>query len=569
MRSADLVPVIGGPLHNLQFYILDAQLQPLPVGVAGELYIGGAGVARGYLNRPALTAEKFVPDPFSGVAQRQPGARLYRSGDLARYLPDGNIEYLGRIDNQIKLRGYRIELGEIEAVLRQQPAVQDAAVALHEDAPGDARLVAYVTAAAPDDHGEPSARDEQLHTALAERLPAYTLPTAYIWLATLPLLPSGKVDRRSLPQPERRRIERSFSPPRTPLEQAIAQVWSDTLGVTPIGIDDNFFALGGHSLTAMRLMAQIERRVGVSLPLTALLQGGTVAELAAAIQQRQGAAPFQALVPIQPSGSQPPFFCIHPAGGDVLCYRELAVQLGATQPFYGLQAAGIYGEQAPDGTIEALAARYLAALQTQQPEGPYYLGGWSVGGVVAVELARQLQERGQAVAALVLIDSQPADATDRAESQLDLLASFAAQIGLNLDQLAFLRDDLEALPPEERIGFALTQLRRTAILPADLSADDLTNRFRVFEAHVLAMQHYRPRQLSGAMTLIQAAERDSDAAAAAAAWSRQIDELTVHSVPGDHLTMLRAPHVATLARVLSGCLAQAALEIASEQRSAR
>ncbi|MBU6352387.1 MAG: AMP-binding protein, partial [Chloroflexi bacterium] len=293
-------PPIGRPIAQVQVYILDSHQQPTPIGVAGELHIGGIGVARSYLNRPELTVEKFIPNPFG------PG-RLYKTGDLARWLPDGNIEYLGRIDHQVKIRGFRIELGEIEAVLGSHPAVQTCVVVAREDAPGDKRLAAYVVAPGmlPADSRE---RVAALRSHLQSRLPDYMVPSAFVWLDALPLTPNGKVDRRALPAPESSVPSESHAAPRTASEQALAEIWQQVLRVAQVGVQDNFFGLGGHSLLATQVLSRIRQQLSVELPLRALFEAPTVEGLAAEVdklRQASGAAAFSAILPAERSQPLP------------------------------------------------------------------------------------------------------------------------------------------------------------------------------------------------------------------------------------------------------------------------
>jgi surfactin family lipopeptide synthetase A len=271
---------IGRPIANTQLYILDPVLQPVPIGIPGELYIGGDGLARGYLNRPDLTAEKFIPNPFGS----EPGARLYKTGDLARHRPDGNLEFLGRLDHQVKLRGFRIELGEIEAVLGGHPAVREAVVVVREDVPGDMRLVAFVVS-----DQEPAPASRELRAFLQAKLPDYMIPSVFIRLDILPLTPNGKVDRRALPAPDQARPapEDAFVAPRTPVEEGLARIWAQVLGLEQVGIHDNFFELGGHSLLAMRVISRLRDTFHMELPLRSLFEAPTVAGLALTIAQRQ------------------------------------------------------------------------------------------------------------------------------------------------------------------------------------------------------------------------------------------------------------------------------------------
>jgi amino acid adenylation domain-containing protein len=389
---------IGRPIANFQTYILDRNLQPVPVGVPGELYIGGAGLARGYLNRPELTAEKFIPDPFRG----EPGERVYRTGDLVRYLPDGNIEFLDRVDQQVKVRGYRIELGEIEAALRRHPAVADAVV-LAKGGEADRRLVAYLVlnkhSAAPS--------DGELRDRLKIQLPDYMVPASLVTLKEFPLTPSGKVDRRALPDPgmDRSGPGTGFVAPRDALENHLKEIWQWVLGVKPIGIRENFFDLGGHSLLAVQLFAYIGKFFGKSLPLSTLFHAPTIEGLAKAIREEGWAFQWSYLVPVRPTGSRPPFFCVHPHDGDAFRFYDLAVLLGPDQPFYGLRARTLGGGRAYHRRIEDMARDYIDEIRMVQPEGPYFLGGHCFGGIVAIEMARQLRARGAEVALVALIFS--------------------------------------------------------------------------------------------------------------------------------------------------------------------
>ncbi|HWE61028.1 MAG TPA: amino acid adenylation domain-containing protein, partial [Chloroflexota bacterium] len=335
---------IGRPIRNAEVYVLDERLQPAPIGVPGEIYIGGAGLARGYLNRPALTATKFVPHPF----REDSAARLYRTGDLARYLPGGTVEFLGRLDDQVKIHGFRIELGEVEATLRRQAGVRDAVAVARQDGGGEQCLVAYVV---PAEGGE--IRATALRQALRESLPEYMVPTAIVPLEALPLTPNGKVDRGALPTPVRSDEERqAFVAPRDGTEQQLAQIWEEVLGVRPIGVTDSFFALGGHSLLAVRLMGRIEQAFGRDLPLATLFQDATIEALARTLRQQDVPRTWSPLVGLQTMGTRQPFFCVHAGGGNVFCYRDLSHDLGTSLPFYGLQARGLAPDQEPATRVE-------------------------------------------------------------------------------------------------------------------------------------------------------------------------------------------------------------------------
>jgi amino acid adenylation domain-containing protein len=396
-----MVP-IGKPVWNTQMYVLDGHGEPVPMGVTGELYIGGVQVARGYLNRPELTAERFVADPFSS----EPGARMYRTGDLARWLADGNIEYLGRNDFQVKIRGFRIELGEIEARLAEHPAVREVAVIAREDTPGDKRLVAYYTASLSGEQELGAAGAEQFRSHLSASLAVYMVPAAYVCLESLPLTPNGKLDRKALPAPETASYStRGYEPPRGEMEMKLAAIWAEVLKLDRVGRHDNFFDLGGHSLLAVQLMVRLQEIIqGDPLPLRAVLEAPTVEQFAVWLRI-QDENEQRVLVRIrQGTSARPPFFCVHASDGIAVGMRPLAMAMDADLPFYCLQAKGLDGSE-PFASVEEAARCYLDEIRTVQPHGPYYLGGYCFGGVVAFEMARILEQSDEPVAVLILIDS--------------------------------------------------------------------------------------------------------------------------------------------------------------------
>ncbi len=566
------LPPIGFPIANTQIYLLDAVLNPVPVGLPGELYVAGANLARGYLNRPDLTAERFIPNPF--VPAKTPPEewgdaplRLYKTGDLARYRPDGSIEFLGRRDHQVKIRGFRIEPGEIEAVLSRHPAVAKAVVVAHADANGNLRLVAYIVPreghAAADtvpsaERQAPSAQFQSaLRAFLHEHLPPYMLPAVFVLLTELPLTPSGKVDRRALPAPDTQPVAASehLVAPRDMLELQLVRIWEEVLGVQPLGVLDSFFDLGGHSLLVVRLMARIQQQFGRRLPLASLFQRPTIEHLAQELRQQPVARPWSPLVGLQPNGSQQPFFCVHPGAGTVLCYTELARQLGNDQPFYALQAAGLEGEQPPCTSVEAMAARYVAALRTVQADGPYRLGGWSFGGVVAFAMAQQLQDAGQMVERLLLLDSwAPTGDIDVVDvDEAALLLWFMRDLGrLHGKELALSRAELQQLAPDEQLSHVLEQARTLRIVPPDIGLPELGQALAVFQANMQALRDYQPRTYAGDVLLYRAAEYPATASSdPTLGWGRLVlGELRVQTIPGDHYSIVRRPQVETLAACL-------------------
>jgi amino acid adenylation domain-containing protein len=393
--------VIGRPVANTQAYVLDSLGQPVPIGVAGELYLGGAQVGLGYHRRPDLTAAAFVPDPFCRV----PGERMYRTGDRVRYHPDGNLEFLGRLDEQVKLRGVRIELGEIEAALLTYPGVAAAAALVRECAPGDARLVAWVVWS-PGAAGDVTA----LRASLGRALPAAMVPSQIAVLPALPLLPNGKLDRQTLSamDPVMTESEAPASPAGgSVVEEELIRIWERLLGTSPIHREDDFFTLGGHSLLAARMAHEIERAAGVRLPLAALFADATVAGLARRLEEQGPRHDTPAMIPVQTGGARRPFFMVHgDAAGFGLYCRAVARELGPDVPVYAFPSRG---QNDPSGaaTIEAMAAVNLEALRAVQPHGPYRLGGYCHAGVVAYEMAQQLRRAGESVEALFLVDALP------------------------------------------------------------------------------------------------------------------------------------------------------------------
>ncbi|GAB4391148.1 MAG: hypothetical protein Tsb0032_01610 [Kiloniellaceae bacterium] len=397
---------IGRPIANTQVYLLDAYDNPVPAGVIGELCIGGKGVALGYLDRPELTAERFIENPIEGAA---PG-RIYRTGDLARYQEDGTLICLGRTDHQVKMRGFRIELGEIETLLEEQPEIRQAVVLLREDVAGDQRLVAYLVFA----EGQAGTPAEAILGRLRDRLPDYMVPSTAVVLDALPLTPNKKIDRKALPAPQgTRRQGESYVAPRSEMERRLQEIWQEVIGVEPLGMRDDFFEVGGHSLLAVRLVATIESRLGQRISLAGLLQGRTIEavarmlggdtpEAAAAVAAPSAGGEASFLV-LQRGGKRRPFF----AGGSHPRYRELARQLGADQPVYQLDIYALLSQRLSQGqsmyeTIEEMAADYVRQIKSVQPEGPYRIGGGCEGAYVAFEAALQLQKQGEKVERLIL-----------------------------------------------------------------------------------------------------------------------------------------------------------------------
>ncbi|KAF9402012.1 hypothetical protein BGX21_011503 [Mortierella sp. AD011] len=392
-----VVGTIGRHISDAKTYVLDANGRPVPIGAPGELHISGGGVTRGYLNRPELTAEKFIPDPFS----KTEGSRMYKTGDLVRYLSNSNIMYLGRDDDQVKIRGFRIELGEIEACLAEHPAVSEAiVVALSEEA--EKSLVAYVTAS-PDEQ-----LPRKLRSHLASRLPEYMIPSAFVRLDSFPLTANGKLDRHALPAPDEDAIARQiYEAPQGEMEMAIMNIWVELLGVERIGRHDGFFILGGHSLLAVKMINRIRTILGFEMSLRTLFEAPTIAELATRLLEGGNTQndSYEVLLPIRPHGTRPPLFCVHPGFGLSWCYIGLSAQLHKDQPIYGLQARGFFGNGQLPTSLDEMALDYLDQIRSIQPHGPYHLLGYSLGGSIAHTMAAHLEQQGERVALLAVMDT--------------------------------------------------------------------------------------------------------------------------------------------------------------------
>ena len=532
---------IGRPIANTTVYVLDSAAEPSPVGVPGELFIGGLGVTRGYHGRPALTADRFVPDPFSADA----GTRLYRTGDRARWRADGRLEYLGRLDAQVKVRGHRIEPGEVEAVLLRHPSVRQAVVIAREDTPGDVRLVAYLV-------GDPVSNAE-LRAMLREHLPEYMVPSVFAWIGEVPLTKSGKVDRRALPAPAAGAGADAYVPPRTPEEIELAALFQELLGVERVGAEDGFFDLGGHSLLAVRLATRVRERLGRELPMHAVFQRPTPAALAAVLRGGEPLA-TRPLVAVRTTGTRAPLFCVHPVGGSVLAYVNLARHLGADQPFYALQAVGLHGEAEPQTSVEEMAALYVREMKTVQPAGPYHVGGWSMGGVIALEIARQLRASGDEVALLAVFDTHPFPAEmEGALDDVELLRRLARDLaGVPEEPLAELAAALRAAEPERRIDALRAWSDAAGIAIPAPELENMGLRAKVLRAILEAARAYEPRPYDGRVLLVCAEQgvkgEGWEAAALPELWRRIVTgALDVRVVPGLHAQMVFEPHAAALA----------------------
>ncbi|OCA53123.1 Tyrocidine synthase 3 [Photorhabdus namnaonensis] len=534
---ADNVP-IGRPISNTQIYILDTHGEPVPMGVTGELYIGGVAVARGYLNRPELTAERFLMDPFSD----QPGARMYRTGDLARYLPDGNLEFLGRNDEQVKIRGFRIELGEIEARLIEHPGIREATVLALGDGQ-DKRLVAYVVA--PVDDGLVNS----LRTHLSKMLPDYMVPSAFVRLDAFPLTPNGKLDRRALPAPDGEAFARQvYAAPQGEAEIALAAVWRELLGVEQISRHDNFFTLGGHSLLAMRMINLAAGR-GLVCTLNAVFQFPVLTELAAKITSDLLSQPQSSAISVRLDGAGLPLFFVPSGMGDYSYVFGLAKHIPSDHPIYALPWPSI--NEKPMATMERQAARMITLIKAVQPEGPYRLCGYSSGGILAYAIAQQLLNAGEAVNFLGLIDV-PAPhylGEQIIQPKYRFFIELARQSGEgHTEEIAALYRRIDELNFVQFIEAA----QELALYPANLHADVIAKRWEQIEHYAQIVANYEPPALaitlhqfyavepSPAISFIEDETPESVNMEPSLGWAQIIADTSLEliAIPGNHFSLL-------------------------------
>ena len=556
LPDASLVP-IGRPFANVRMMVLDGRMRPMPVGVPGELHIGGAGVSRGYVNAK-LNADRFVPDPFAV----DPHSRLCRTGDRARWRSDGQIEFLGRADNQVKIRGFRVEPGEVEEILREYPELATAVVVARARTPDDLHLVAYVVAktqASPDTRA--------MRGFLARRVPDYMIPSVFVPVESIPATTSGKIDRRALPDPDwgHLPVGGEFVAPRTESEKQLAAVWSEVLGAQRVGIHDNFFDLGGNSLLALRLVSRIRSVFSVDLPLVTLFAAPTVAELAQRLDAARhgdvaGASPEddiaqdfaasllapvvgrgRSLVPLKVDGVTPPLFCVHGLGGHAAGFIPLARTIGPRQVF-ALQGQGLESGQEPHDRIESMAELYVSEIREVQPHGPYLLCGWSIGGWIALEMARRLASSGEETALVAMLD------THLPKGDLGILdADDAAAIRRIAPHLGLSPATLKRLTA----AGDWEQIAHSASLAQGIGSEDIRRLVAVCKAHLTAMGHYCPRPYSGRVVLVRAGDAKGRFDPA---WRSLCTWLDVETVAGNHYSMLRKPQVDALAQCLGPLL---------------
>jgi amino acid adenylation domain-containing protein len=493
---------IGKPINNTSIYIVGKDGELKPIGVAGELCIGGEGVGRGYLNRPELTEEKFTVNPFS----QETGARMYRTGDLARWLADGNIEYLGRLDDQVKIRGYRIELGEIEATLNGLANVKESVVIVREDVPGDKRLTGYVVCEEPLLSLPEQRRPALLRKELRTLLPEYMVPGDWVFLDSLPLTANNKIDRKTLPRPL---DSIALNPePTTTRENLISRIWCKSLNKEAIDIQTDFFEIGGHSLLAVKVMSALEKETGIKLPLNVIFKYPSISELAKYLDDSNlNEVTWNSLVPIKPNGVKPPLYIVHGVGSTVSIYYRLANLMENAQPVYGFQPKGLNGKDVPNKSVEEMAAYYISLIVHQNPKGPYCLAGYSFGGYVAYEMAQQLKVMGKKVDSLILFDTAAYEEKDNLSSYKKV----KLELGKRITDLIFLFKEPKGFFDLKKRSFTRKKDKTLVLLKIKPSPDSLddhnSNIKRAAKNNVRILNKYDLSPYHGDIYLFKAKNR--------------------------------------------------------------
>ncbi|STX48383.1 peptide synthetase, non-ribosomal [Legionella hackeliae] len=531
---------IGKPLPNTQCYILNSNFGLVPIGVVGELYIGGDGLARGYLNRPDLTAERFIANPFATREDEALGRnlRLYRTGDLCRYREDGNIEYIGRIDNQVKIRGFRIECGEIESRLLEHSDVKEAVVVAREDKGIDKRLVAYVS------FKGTAVETSSLRSFVSEALPDYMVPSAFVVLEEFPLTPNGKLDRKALPAPEYV-SEKSYVAPRDIVEFKLAQIWQKYLNISKISMSDNFFEVGGHSLLAISVIEAVNKEFCTNLPVASIFNSPTLDQFQRLLR-KHSKSKINCMIPLKKEGSFTPLFCIHPVSGEVFCYVDLVKSLDARQPVYGLQ-------QTKEKKVEAMAKEYTSAIKKIQREGPYSLLGWSMGGVIAHEIAFQLEKQGDEIAFLGLIDSfLPNEKSINADRELSRDRSFmifAEDLWGRFGKV-FEDQNFNNLSDEKCFEKLFYLARKENLIPPQSTAEEFKRLYDRCEINFNAMYAHKPKLIKSEIFSFIVRE-SKEIHEHSDAWTQYTKNRVInHFLEGDHYSVFKGPNLNNLASLI-------------------
>lgn len=535
---------IGKPTGNVKVYVLDSEKRLVPIGVPGELYIGGDGLSPGYWKRPELTAERFISNPFDPKGK----SRLYKTGDWVQMMPNGELKFLQRMDNQVKIRGYRIELEEIQRVLQKHPLVREAVVQVKKISADD-KIVAYLTLQ------EGLEWRYKLKSYLRSQLPEYMIPSFMVRMNEFPTTPNGKIDIQALPLPDETDGEQAYVAPRDLLEHEMTLLWEEILGIKRIGVKDDFFSIGGHSLKAAELMASIRQKFHVHLPVSILFNRKSIAELCEVIREQVDIGK-ECLVSLQKGKEQkPPLFLIHPGGGGVLCYSELVHQLeGLT--IYGLQSVGYESEEEPLEDVLEMAKRYWESIQEVAPHGPYYLAGWSLGGMIAYEIARLIEQKGEKVAFLGLLDTHALDASDDQSivgTRKDSIDAWALLLGLK-------EEELNQMDEMQKMNLILKRAKALNMVPEAAQLDTVKRYLRVMAANKKAGDTYIPGQPIQSDIYLFCAQDISPVnpipLVDAESWRlRTTGNVHVVSIPGDHHRLVESPFVHRLSEEMSKIIA--------------
>jgi amino acid adenylation domain-containing protein len=540
----------GRPIYNNFFYILDDDLQPVPDGIAGNLFIGGVGVARGYANEPEKTATSFITDPFN----KDCGGKMYRTGDLGRMLPDMNMEFLGRKDNQVKIHGFRVELGEIEHMLSQYDELESAIVLAKDDNEGKKKLIGYVVANGTFDK-------DAVVEYLKLKLPEYMVPLLWVEMQSFPLNINGKIDRNALlelPLPEH--VAKAYTPPLSDSEKIMATIWQQVFGMEKIGVNDNFFELGGHSLMALQIMARFEKQTGIKFPAAILFKNPTVSSLLASVEKADDAKPkWKSLVPIKSTGSKMPLYIVHGDGLYVLKFKDLANHLDKEQPLFGLQPAELNGANETMNTMADIAGHYVSEILDHNPNGPYAIAGYSFGGFVAIEMERQLTEMGKMVKMLGIFDTDAGNSFYNKSWRITLLKKIGRQFPKLLWlSKSFVKDPSGTFQYQYRLFLRRAQHLGNRIgLTEEPEVDGVYNQIKVInEKQHMAFKSYNIQPFNNYVYLFKAKKRvyfvDDFKYLG---WQKFAKKgVKVIDVPGDHATMLQQPNVSEFGKSLQEAL---------------
>ncbi len=547
---------LGRPIDNTFIYVLNTEFQPVPIGYPGELFIGGDGLARGYFNLPAMTQEKFLPDPFSDI----PGARMYRTGDLVQQTEEGKLEFLNRVDSQVKIRGFRIELGEIESAISQYSTIKNNVTIVREDTLGDKKLVAYII------KEEEEIDIAELRMFLKTKIPDYMVPSAFVFIDQFPLTPNGKIDRKVLPSPvEAPQQAKDYIEPNTETEKKLAAIWSDVLKIKQIGTDEDFFEIGGHSMVAVTLMVKIEKQLGVRLPLAILFDHSNIHDMALLIDKKSEQVNWGSLVPIRSKGTKKPLYLVHGAGLNLLLYTTIVAGLDPDQPVFGLQAKGLDGVDEPLYTIEEIAAYYNEEILKIDQSGSYALAGFSMGGQLAYEMAKQLVEAGYKVSFLGVFDTVSENVSDR---HIPFFKRYRLRIIRFYNQVMWTIGTFLKKPLDQKFGFVLMKWKS---LKQKITKDDYTIKpegaslgkqselpkylHKVHRANYIALDRYILPPYPGKLTLFRAMHQTFYIADPVKyGWAEYVKEMQILDIPGEHSTIFAPPNDVLFAKELQKCL---------------